>query len=156
MPKHPWPIWLLTIILLIGYPVTALVYYPLELETWSPEERLKGDSLSIPLGLSFLVAFFATPLFMGLTWFCLRRYRGGGSLFVWRSDRLIRTVLVTLILGSPAAIILIATVISIPQSRYWFDLLWPAYSVLLSAYLLCLRAALVDQYSKDEWEVPGW
>ena len=152
MPKYPWPIWLLTIILLIGYPVTALIYFPLEVETWSAEERLRGDSLAIPLGASFFVALLAAPLLMGLTWFCLRRYRGGGSLFVWRSDRMIWSVFVTLILGGPAAILLIATAISVPQTRYWFDLLWSAYAVLLIVYLLYLRAALVDQYSKDEWE----
>ena len=152
MPKYPWPIWLLTIILLIGYPVTALIYFPLEVETWSAEERLSGDSLAIPLGASFFVALLAAPLLMGLTWFCLRRYRGGGSIFVWRSDRLILSVLATLILGGPAAILLIATAISVPQTRYWFDLLWSVYAVLLIVYLLYLRAALVDQYSKDEWE----
>jgi hypothetical protein len=74
MPLRPWPLWLLTWALIIGFPVVNWVYWPQVLYSGvlSPD----SDSIGIPMFNSILVSVILMPFILTLAWICLRNLVG--------------------------------------------------------------------------------
>lgn len=49
MPRSVRPIWLLTWVLIVGWPVVSAVWLTVSMESWTQAERMKGDTLAIPM-----------------------------------------------------------------------------------------------------------
>lgn len=143
MPSRPWPLWLLTGLVLLGFPVVNFIYWPQVLR--SGVLPVDGDSIGIPIFGSILAALVLSPLILGVTWLCLRRYNPKTRFIGWRSDRPIRTATATLSLGSAAALLAIALLSDLRTDSPWYEYLWSVYFALWVPWLLGLRAPVVDQ-----------
>jgi hypothetical protein len=102
MPTHPWPLWTLTGIVLIGFPAINFIYWPEVLR--SGVLPTDGDSIGIEVLGSILVTLFLSPFAVGITWLCLRRYNPDARLWSWRRDRLFRSAAATALFGAGAAL----------------------------------------------------
>ena len=151
MPKHAWPIWLLVIAVILGLPLCSLIYFTAEVETWSATERMNGDSLSIPIGMSIVVAFVAAPAILGLAYLCLRRYNEEATIWAWRSDRPIRSFAASTVFGVVALGYSAVSMIQAADAQRWFDFVWIAYLLAWAWLALLLRAAIVTQISRNDW-----
>lgn len=140
--------WLLTASLLIGFPVVNGIYWWKVLKSGAlPPD---GDSIAIPIFLSFLLALILTPFVVALSWFALRRSRRTTRLWVWREDRLVWSVVATMLCGLPAAacaLLLVRDfVLAYPWNEYpWYEYLWSIFGLMLLMWFLTLRAALIDK-----------
>ena len=148
MPREAWPIWLFSLLLLVGFPMMNVVY-------WDAVARSRvlpadGDVVIIPMMGGFVFTLIASPLLLGVAWFCLRRYKPETRLATWRRDRPVRSVLATLLLGGLAALLLAESIADFVQSTLWYDRFWLGYFVGWIVWLFALRAALVDQRAADE------
>jgi len=141
------PLWLLTALLLVAFPVLNFVYWPEVLESGIlPSD---GDSIMIPMVGSVVVAFLAAPVLLGIAWLCLRRYNPEARLMAWQSDRPYRSILATLVFGAPAVLLVIGLVMDFRAILPWYEYLWLAYALLWLPWLLGLRAALIEQLGED-------
>ena len=151
MPKNLAGIWAQTIALIIGYPLVSLIYYPLQVETWTPEQRLQGDTVGIPMFGSLIATVVLSPLIIGSVHLCVRRYSSENRLLAWRPDRPVRSWIATIILGGFSLTIAFVSLLLASEAKYWFDGLWVGYFALWSFMLLQLRSAYVTQISLKEW-----
>ncbi len=143
MPPRPWPLWLLTALVLAGFPAVNLIYWPQVLRSGVlPSD---GDSVGIPIFGSVFVTVAASPLVLGIAWLCLRRYNPRTRLAAWRRDRPYRSAFVTLTFVTAAAFVSAGVFSSLTPDAPWYEYLWPAYLTLWVPWLLALRAAGVEQ-----------
>ncbi|ODN70435.1 hypothetical protein [Methylobrevis pamukkalensis] len=148
MPTRSWPLWLLTDLLLVLFPVLNFIYWPAVLRsgTLSPSE----DSIAIPIYGSVLTMVLAVPVVMAIAWLCLRRYNPDTRVAAWRWDRPVRSIVATCLFGGAVMVILYAVVADRVVGLPWYDYLWPGYALLRVPWLLGLRAAVVDQGSSSQ------
>ncbi|MFZ6763101.1 hypothetical protein [Pseudoroseomonas sp. WGS1072] len=138
-------IWVLAAAVLLGFPIFHFLYWT----ALAGAGRLRpdADSISLPIGLSMILAVLASPVVIGATWLCLRRLGPDTTWMAWRRDRLVRSWGGALLLGG-AALFLVAVALGDAIrgiDRPWFDHLWNGYALILAAWLLGLRAALAGQ-----------
>ena len=144
MPSSSRPIWLLTCLLLLAFPVLNFVYWPQVLQSGvlSPD----SDSIGIPMFCSVALTIIASPFLLGLTWLFVRRYNPATKIAVFRPDRPYRTALATLVFGGLALLFLAESVREFMVTQPWYEYLWPAYfSALWVPWLMVLRAAFIEQ-----------
>ena len=143
MPSRSWPLWLLTGLVLLGFPVVNFIYWPRVLRsgTLPPD----ADSIGIPMFGSVLLALIASPLVLGIGWLCLRRYNPETRLTAWRKDRPYRSALVTLTFGAGAALTMAVVFEALKADAPWYEYLWTGYCVLWVPWFVALRAAAVAQ-----------
>jgi hypothetical protein len=154
MPKSPWPIWLLTWALIIGFPVISSVWLDVWVDTWSEADRMHGDSVGIPMIGNIILTLLIAPLILALSSYCLRRYNPETTLLSWRPDKLRRSVVATCLLGGLAASwLVVGTLIAAAQATIWPDALFVIYCVLWALLALMWRAACITQHTRAEW---GW
>ena len=145
MPTRSWPLWLLTASLLIAFPILNFIYWPLVLQSGVlPPE---ADSIGIPMFGSVFVAVVASPIMIGVSWLCLRRYNAATRLTAMRRDRPYRTASATLIFGGLATLLLFGAVAEALTGPPWYEWLCSAYTALWVAWMLAMRASLIEQHS---------
>ena len=143
MPRCRWPLELLTGLILAGFPFVNFIYWPQVLRSGVlPPD---GDSIGIPMFGSVLATLVVSPLILGITWLCLRRYNPNTTLASWRPDRPIRSGVTTLLFGAAAAPIMAAVFDGLRPALPWYEYLWPAYFALWIPWLVGMRAAIIDQ-----------
>ena len=93
LPRSPGPVWLLTGLLLWGFPAVNFIYWPEVLRSGVlPPD---GDSIAIPMFGSILATLVLSPFVLGITWLGLKRYNPDTKLTSWRQDRPYRSILTT-------------------------------------------------------------
>lgn len=143
MPSRPWSLWFLTGLVLVGFPAVNFIYWPQVLRSGAlPPD---GDSIGIAMFGSILVMLVLSPLVLGLTWLCLRRYNPETRLAAWRRDRPYRSAVTTLLAGAGAALLGAAAVDGLRPDLPWYEYLWPVYFALWVPWLIGLRAAAIEQ-----------
>jgi hypothetical protein len=148
LPRHPWPIWFLTGLALLGFPVVNLIYWPEVLRSGVlPSD---GDSIGIPIFGSVLATLVLSPFILGLTWLGLRHYNPDTRLAAWRRDRPFSSVAITALCGKGALSVVVLVLDGLRPGLPWYEYLWPAYFGLWLPWFLALRAAAIDRLD-HEW-----
>jgi hypothetical protein len=128
---------------LIGFPVINFIYWPQILRSGVlPSD---GDSIGIPMGMSVITTLLLSPVILGVSWLCLRRYNPKTRLVSWRPDRPYRSFLVSLVCGAAVAFAAVGALEGFGMNLPWYDYLSPAYVALWLPWLLALRAAAIEQ-----------
>jgi hypothetical protein len=142
---------LLTALVLVGFPAINFIYWPelLRSGAFLPD----GDSIAVPMFGGVLATLFLSPLILGISWLCLRRYNPDARLLSWRPDRPFRSAALTVLFGSAAALVTAGILVGLTSARAWFEFLWPSYLAFWLPWLLGLRAAAVDQLAYDPREI---
>ena len=143
LPSRAWPLWVLTGLVVIGFPAVNFIYWPEVLRSGVLPPH--GDSIAIPMFGSVLATLVLSPLILGVTWVSLRRYNPATRLGSWRRDRPYFSALATLLFGGVAALIVAVILDLLDPGQPWYAYLWPAYFALWLPWLLGLRAAAIDQ-----------
>lgn len=143
LPSRPWPLWLLTCALLIGFPFQTLVHWLGAMDAGILHPQ--GDSPGPVLLGTVLFSAIVAPVVLGVGWLCLRHYRPGITLLVWRGERPARSALATAASIVAMAFLLGEIVEGIQGRSHWFEYLWPAYLCLWFAWLAAMRAAAVGR-----------
>ena len=134
--------WLLAALVIVALPAWGFTYYPLLLRSGSlPSD---GDSIMIPMMGTLASSLVLAPVILGLTFVGLRRYPGSVQLFVWDRDRPLRSVLLSIAFGFPAALAVYAMFEGAWPIQPWYEYLFSLYCLLLAAWFLLLRAASVS------------
>jgi hypothetical protein len=149
MPASPVPLWIFTLVMLVGFPALNLIYWPLVLQSGalSPD----ADSIAIPMVSSLAVTVGLTPIVLGTTWLCLRRYNPDARLVAMRRDRPLRTFLATALFGGMAFLVVGAEAFDWVTHGWnaevpWYEYLWSIYLFLGVYWLLAMRAAFIEQF----------
>lgn len=148
MPASSVPLWVLTVLMLIGFPALNLIYWPLVLKSGvlSPD----ADSIAIPMFSGVALTAILTPIVLGTAWACLQRYNSDTKLGALRHDRPIRSALATCLFGGAAILVLAGLAYDLSTSRWsagtpWYEYIWPTFLLLGVYWLLAMRAALIEQ-----------
>ena len=141
MPSRAWPIWLYTILLIVGYPVLNGFYTPLVSHSGLPP--LDGEIESSFQSISD--ALVAGSAAIGALWFCTRRYNPETRLLAWSDERLLRSIIASLLFGAMFLFLLAVLAVQLTAEWRWYNLVWVIYTILWLPWPVCLRAALIDQ-----------
>ena len=144
MPARPWPIWLVAWLVLLSFPLVNLVYWPEATRSGNVVPEAAQGSLLL-VGSLFFAPFVMMPVMFFATNFAVEDYDPGGGLLVWRTDRPVRTIVVTLLCGVPALWIALALIDGFPLGQPWFEWLWVPFDLLCIAWLLLVRAAAINR-----------
>jgi hypothetical protein len=139
LPKSSRTIWLLTAGVIIGFPATSWIYFPALLK--SGALLPKGDSIAILMFGSLLWAVLLTPIALGITFFCVRRYVAAGTVFVWRRDRPALSFVLYAVFGVPAATLLFGLGQSLVAGLLELQGLWAPHVLICMTWFVILRAA---------------
>jgi hypothetical protein len=124
--------------MIVGFPATAWVYFPLELQAGVlPPD---GDTIALPMAGSILTATLLAPVVLGVTSLCLHWRTDSRRILGWRRDRPVIAALGTLLFGIPAAWVAVTVGLSLLQPQPLYEYLWLPFMVCLIAWLLILRA----------------
>jgi hypothetical protein len=143
LPRSVWPYWLLAAAVVAGFPITSFVYYPALLGTGTlPPD---GDSIAIPMFGSVIVAVVSAPGVLLLTYMCLRKYKPGGTVLIWRRDRPVSSIILTLCFGVPV-VALIAFAVQDAFAPYpLVESISTPYGLICVVWLMALRAAALSR-----------
>ncbi len=149
MPQTSTLLWVLTVGLVIAFPIIADNYFTaMAMAGAYPPD---GDTIIMPIMGSVFLAIALSPFIIGCAWLALRRYEAAPSLMVWRDDRRLRSVFITLaaLIGLSGALFL--SVVYVLQIRIWQELLWTVYYLGWAYWFAAMRAAFIDQPTKREF-----
>lgn len=149
--------WGLTLCVIIGWPITNLVYWSAELRAGNlPTD---GDSIVIPIMGSLITSGFLTPFFLIIVWNSLRGHDPRAGLLAWRGDRPLRSGIYTALLGGPAVLMLISLAKDLVDIQLrglaWQEYILVAWFSLFAFWLLFLRAALAGKPQEDTADANG-
>lgn len=100
---------------------------------------------------SVIAALLAAPFILGIAWLCPRRYNPQTRLFTLKRDRPMRTIGATVVFGGTAALFIIVLVWEVVRGLQnglpWHEYPMQGYAIIWIAWLLGMRAALIDQKS---------
>jgi len=147
MPSRSWPLWILSVVLLLALPALSFIYWPLVLQ--SGVLPTEADSIGIPMFYDLFSAFILAPIVLGTAWLCLRRYNPDVRLAAWRWDRPTRTLLASMVLGGAAASLAVLLLMDAGSDWPWYEHLWTGYAVLWICWFLAMRAAVIEQLRTD-------
>lgn len=143
IPRHPITIWFLSLLVIVGYPAVSFIYWPQVLEAGMLPPH--GDSIAIPMFDSIFGALFLSPFVLLITFLSIRGYSRDARLFTWQRSHPVRSWVLTLLLGAPAALTLFATAVDLGRVFPWYEYTWTVYFVILSIWALILRAAALSR-----------
>lgn len=149
MPAKPWPIWVAAWLVILSFPLVSLLY--ITEATRHGSEALDSDSaLFWTIGSLFLAPMIMMPVMFFATYISVKRYDPGGGFLVWRSDRPVRSLLVTLLFGAPALVLIWMLIDGFPFGQPWYEWLWVPLDLVAILWLLWVRAAAINQQPDDE------
>jgi hypothetical protein len=148
LPNSVWPYWLLSAAVVFGLPLTSLVYFSAVLR--SGLLPANADSISIPIFGSVILAIVLVPVTSLITYLCVRRYKVGGTLLLWRHDRMIQSLVLSVIFGGPAVALIYAMGEVVFTKSAAFDFIPMPYFVVCVAWLAGLRAAALASFKPRE------
>jgi hypothetical protein len=143
VPTRAWPLWALTVLLLAGLPAVGFAYWSLALSAGLLPDYAGG--LWPLLRGHVVVAVELSPPTLLVAGASLRRYNPQTRFAAWRTDRPVRSLLMSICFGIPAAVMTLLVVMDIHESQLWFDYIWSAYGSLWIIWLLGMRAAIIEQ-----------
>lgn len=148
MPSSSKPLWVLSGVVLVALPVLNFLYWPQVLRAGMlPPD---GDSIAIPMFGSVLLAVVISPVVLGGAWLCLRHYNDKRHFTAFRRDRLVRSILATIVMGGVAGMLLVDALRAVVVGQPWYEHLWSGYASMVAAWLLMLRASVIEQRSTSE------
>ena len=147
-PARAWPVWLVALLVPTSVMVAAWFYYPALLASGTLDPN--ADSIGIPIFQAMVSAVIVTPIVMGITAICLRRYRGRTPLNYWDRKRPARSFLVSLLFALPIITLITSTVYEHIQGWPWYEYLWDIVSLSFVAWLILLRPAVLDRRSAGD------
>ena len=148
MPAKPWPIWAVAWLVLLGFPFVNIIYWPEA--TRYGIAAADSDAVALwTIGSLFLAPLIMMPVMFFATYIAVKRYHPG-SLLVWRSDRPLRSLLLTLLFGLPAAAVAWALVDGFALDQPWYEWLWVPLDLLAILWMLWVRAAAINQRPDEE------
>lgn len=152
MPSSSVPLWVFTVLMLIGFPALNLIYWSWVLQ--SGVLPTDADSIGIPIFASFAVTAVLTPIVLGTTWLCLRHYNPDARLTAVRRDHPLRSFLATLVSGGMAIVVVAVAAYDWVLNGWnaaipWYEYLWDVYLLFGVYWLLAMRAALIEQFGSD-------
>ena len=144
MPRGPadrWSIWALAVIVVLGFPATAWVYFPLLLASGTLDPA--GDAVFIPMMGSIFTAVVASPVVAILTYLGVRKWRGARPLLGWRTDKPLTAAAAGVAFGLPAILVVVGAAFSLAPAfgGAWYELVWLPWYLCAFAWLGLLRAA---------------
>lgn len=136
-PEHKITVVALSVFLYLTAPFVEWWFYTTELVRGSFPAN--ADSISIPL-FQFMFGWVVfAPVAALIIWFCLRDYQGKRSLFGFNRERLVWSLIWSLIFAYPT----FDEIFFIGESLYKLQPFDALQSLLNSYVLLCLRSAIV-------------
>lgn len=148
MPRKLWPIWLWTILLLIGFPIINFVYWwEVLISGILPPD---GDSVAIPMFEGLLATIVLSPSLLLITWLALRKYDPDTCILVWRRDRPLRTLIASGLCAAGCYLLLADAVILLMHIAPWYEYMIACYFFLWLPWLFWLRAAFINQKQKNK------
>ena len=153
MPARALMLWTLTALLLGAFPALNFIYWPQVLQSGVLPSN--GDGIGIPMFGSILLTLVVSPFAVGVAWLCFRRYNPRTRLLAYRTDRPYRRAIATVIFGCGAAFLFFGALVDAARALPWYEYLWPAYTLLIVAWLLTLRASLIEQQTVEEMDAVG-
>ncbi len=140
----PWVIWIFATLVVIGYPVVSSFYWiSVQQAGWLKPE---ADSIAIPILDSFFAAIsILAPFVILATVLCTRRTERRPSIIGWNSERPWLSGVASLFLAGPSLLLFLASVADAFRIEEWFELVWIPYTLVISAWLLFLRARLITR-----------
>ena len=111
-----------------------------------------GDSISIPIGTSILLAVALLPILLGVTWLCVRTASGRRRLLAWNDDRPVLSIAATIVFGTLAFFASVYAAIDVVRAESWVDPVGAIILLLLAWWLLLLRSALLSPNHGSERE----
>lgn len=75
----------------------------------------------------------------------MRRYNPRTRVLAWRNDRLVRSVVASVLAVAIGAIIAGSVWDWLWSARHWYDYVWPIYYAFWLPWLVALRAAIIDE-----------
>lgn len=147
MPSTAKPLWLLTWLAILIGPITDFFFWNAVLVSGVlPHD---GDAIAVPIFRGIIGTVALAPLVLTITWFCLRRYNAQTSIFAWRKERPVVSIVATMIFGGPTCLFAHDAVGILmgyyPPPEY---ITIPA-ALIRMAWLMAMRAALVDQLNAE-------
>ncbi len=114
------------------------------------------DNITTIFLIGSIISLFISLFVLPISFWCLERYNPQARLLAWRNDRLVKSLVVTLIFGSAAAFTVIGIVQELSPGQFGSSRLVAAYFALWAYWLLTIRAAAVDKLDEDpEMNVPS-
>jgi hypothetical protein len=143
LPRKTWPFWCLTALAVTGFPTTSFFYFDALLRSRALPPN--GDSVSIPMFSSVILAVLAAPVAILVTFLSIWRYQPGGTLLSWRPKQWLFSGIITVLFGAPF-LFFTYTLIQIVMIRQpVIGYIWAPYTAVLAAWFLFLRAAAVTR-----------
>lgn len=139
-------IWLLTVLVIVGYPVTSAFYWNFVLQAGVlPTDT---DSISIVVFRDLIVATILAVPILGLTILALVLKAGPFRPWSWDKGRPILSVVWSLALGVPAILLVSLGVADSARSLPWYEYVWHPHLGLVVAWLLVLRGAALSHVAR--------
>ena len=140
-------IWLLTIAVVAGYPLSAFSYYPLLLRTGTlPTD---ADSIAIPMGYAVMLSIVAYSPIVTLTYACTRRRASKMFLLAWRPERPMLSLVLTAVSAGLVLYLLYSICFTLFRSDFMsIDLAWIPHEMLCIVWILTLRSAALGEHWK--------
>lgn len=155
MPRSPTPIWILTVALLIANPILNDFYWGQVLRAGVlPDD---GDSIGIPIFAALVFTLMVAPFVIGVTRYCLRGYNPRARIAAWRSDRLVRSLVSTIVFGGAASIlaVLLASDLRDMFKDYpWYEFTFTPLVPPAIAWSLAMRSAVIERIEQPV--TPRW
>ena len=143
LPRRVWPIWVVSVLLPVGFVGVSLVYYPILL--LSGRLNPQSDSIGIPIVQDFTTAALLMPIILVMTAIALRKYAGPVPLFFWDRSAHTRSIIVSIICGVPALLAGVGIVYDVVQFMPWYEYFIEINLVHGIVWLLLIRAAALSR-----------
>ncbi|MGU3479136.1 hypothetical protein [Methylobacterium sp. D48H] len=147
MPSTAKPLWLLTWLAIMVGPVTDFLFWTAVLKSGAlPHD---GDAIAIPIFQGIIGTVALAPLALTITWFCLRRYNAQTSIFAWRKERPVVSIVATMVFGG------LTCLLAYDVGRVFMGYYSPPEFISIPAALIrmaglmAMRAALIDQLNAE-------
>lgn len=145
MPARAGAIWILTALVLLAFPILNFVYWPRLL--YSGALPADSDSIGIPMFGSILITLIASPVFLGVALLCSWRCHPQIRLPAPWTVRTVLRITAALILGVGGIAACLSALLEASNDMPWYEYLWPAYMILMGAWMLVISASLIGQRS---------
>ena len=143
MPHRSFTIWVYTLMLIIGLPLTSAVYFLVLLA--SGALPIDADSIGIPMFGIVLITPIIGAVALMINWLCLRRYNYTASIIAWRGDRPVRSMLMSSICAAISMMLIGCFIADVLAELPPYEYILSCYSLCWLPWLFWLRAASIEQ-----------